>query len=67
MLMSHLFSVIVCDLDVVGIPIDEAEADPPLIIDGNGDLPIAVAPKLVEPITARHSQIVQARCQVDVL
>ena len=35
MLMGHLASVIVCDLHIKAIPIDEAEADALLVVDGD--------------------------------
>lgn len=65
--MSHLISVIVCDLDVVRIPLDKLEADAPLVVDGDGELPLPVAPKPVQPIAAGYLQVIQVRNQVDVL
>jgi hypothetical protein len=35
--------VVVRDLDVVGVTVNEAEADAPLIVHGDGMLPTAIA------------------------
>jgi len=56
--MSHLVSVIVCDLDIVGITIDEPEADAPLVVDRDGVLSLPVLPKLVEPIAGRNLKVI---------
>jgi len=59
--------MVVTDLNVVGITVDEPEADPPLIVDRNRILPSAIARKLMESISRRDPQIIQSRCQVYVL
>jgi len=58
MLMYYLLLVIVCDLDIVGITIDEPEANTPLIVDTDRVLPLPVPYKLVEVITGRNLEIV---------
>ena len=59
--------MIVCDLDIVGITIDEPEAYAPLVVDGDGVLSFSVPTKLVQPIVWRNLKVVQARSQVNVL
>jgi len=56
--MYYLLLVIVCDLDIVGITIDEPEANTPLIVDTDRVLPLPVPYKLVEVITGRNLEIV---------
>lgn len=58
MLMSHLLSVIICDLNIVGIPVDEPEADAPLVVDGDDMLSIPVPTESVEPIAGRNLQVI---------
>ena len=67
MLMYYLLLVIVRDLDIVGITIDEPEANAPLIIDMDRVLSLPVSPELMEPIAARNLKIVYSRCQAHVL
>jgi hypothetical protein len=57
-LMSHLVSVIICDLNIVGIPVDKPEADAQLVVNGDGVLPIPLPTKSVEPIAGRNPQII---------
>ena len=59
--------MIVRDLDIVGITIDEPEANAPLIIDMDRVLSLPVSPELMEPIAARNLKIVYSRCQAHVL
>jgi hypothetical protein len=54
-------------LDVVGIPVREAEADPPLVVDADRALPRALALESVEAIAGRDLQVVEPGGQVDVL
>src|SRR5450759_1164758 len=53
-------SVVVRDLDVIGIAVDEPKADTPLVVDGDRVLPFAITLQLVQPIAGRHPEVVQA-------
>ena len=59
--------MIVTDFDVVGISLDELKADASLVIDGNRVLPLPKTLERMEPITRRDPQVVQSRCQIDIL
>lgn len=59
--------MIIRNLNVIGVTVDKAEADAPLVVDGDGMLPLAVSGELVKPVARRSTQIIQARCQIDVL
>jgi len=59
--------MIVANLAVVRVAVDEPKTDPPLIIDGDGVLALAVTLERMEAIAGWHLQIVQARRQVDIL
>jgi hypothetical protein len=63
-LMSHRLSVVVGDLDVVGIGVHEPEADAPLVIDRYGALSFPIAPEGMQSISWRDPQIVQASGQI---
>jgi len=65
--MSHLVSLVVRTLDVVGIPVDEPETDAPLVVDGDGMLSLPFSLKFVESVAGRDLQLLEARSQVDVL
>ena len=67
MLISHLVSVVVTDLDVVGVPVDEPEADPPLVVDRDRVLASAVAFQCVEPIAGWNLQVVDLGREVHIL
>lgn len=60
-------SVVVSDLDVVGISIDEPETDTPLVIDRDGVLSLPIAAKCVKPVPRWDLQIVETGGQVHVL
>jgi len=51
--------VIVDDLDVVGVPVLPAEADPPLIVDANAVLTGAVTLELLQSVARRDAEIVE--------
>jgi len=55
--MSHLLSVAVRDLDIVGITVDKSEADAPSVIDSDCVLPRSISPELVESIPRRAPQV----------
>jgi hypothetical protein len=52
--------MIVDDLDVIGIALLPAKADPPLPIDTNAELPVAIAGQGLQPIARQTPQIVQS-------
>jgi hypothetical protein len=47
--------VVVTNFNLVGIAINELEANPPLIIDGNGVLAFPISAKRVQTIPAGNS------------
>jgi hypothetical protein len=59
--------VIVADLDLEGVTVDEAKAHPPLVVDRDGMLPVAIIPQDVQPIARRDLQVVERRGQIHVL
>src|SRR3989344_4537723 len=54
-----LCSVIVHDLHVIGVAVAPREAYPPLIVDADAVLALAVALKGFKPIAGRHTQRIQ--------
>jgi len=63
---NDLRRVVVRDLDIVGIAVDESEADAPLVSDSDCVLPGSVSPELVESIPRRVPEVMQVSRQVDV-
>ena len=59
--------MIICDLHVVGVTVDKAKADTPLIVDGYGVLALAIPLQGMEMIAARYAQVVQGLSKIDVL
>jgi hypothetical protein len=59
-------SVIIRDLHIIGIAVLEAKADPPLIVDGNGELAGPVSLQGMQAIARRRLQVIQTGGQVDV-
>jgi hypothetical protein len=59
--------VIVRHFDIVGIAVGEPEADPPLVVDGDGVVSLAVSAEPVKAVARRSPEIVQACRQIDVL
>jgi len=59
--------MVVGHLDVVGVAVDEAEANPPLVVDCDRVLSLSVGAEFVEPVARRNPEIVEAIRQVDVL
>jgi hypothetical protein len=49
--------VIVRHFDIVGIAVGEPEADPPLVVDGDGVLSLAVCAEPVKPVARRNPEI----------
>ena len=58
-------SVIVGDLDVVGVTVAPDEADPPLIIDPDAVLPTAVSAQRFQTISRRHAQRLESGRRVE--
>jgi len=67
MLIRYFASVIIRNFDIVGIAVDEPEADSPLVVDGNRALSLSVSPELVQSISQRNSQVTQPHGQANVL
>lgn len=59
--------MIVGYLNIIGIAIDEAEADAPLIVNGYGVLTLSRSMQGVKAIAGRHSEIVQCCCKMYIL
>jgi hypothetical protein len=55
------------DLYIIGIAVRESETDAPLVINRNRELTRSISSQFVKPVARRHSQIIQGRCQIDVL
>jgi hypothetical protein len=53
--------MIVCDLDLVCVPIRETKAYSPLIIDGDRVLTFPASSQAVQTIARRNPEIIQAR------
>jgi hypothetical protein len=60
-------SVVVGDLDIIGIAFGETKADAPRVVDGNRMLPCPLSLEGMEPDAGRDLEIVQLSRQVDVL
>jgi hypothetical protein len=57
--------MIVDDLNVPGFAVPPNKTYPPLIVDANAVLPLAVAVQRLQTITRRHTQIVELFGRVD--
>jgi hypothetical protein len=57
--MIHLFSVIIHDLDFVGVPVLPDEADPPSDVDPDAVLPLTITRKPLQMVFRRHAQLLQ--------
>src|SRR5215831_20499015 len=51
--------MVVDDLDVPRAVVSPTEADSPLVVDPDAVLPASIAAELLEPVSRRHTQIVQ--------
>lgn len=58
--------MIIRDLYIIGIAIDEAKADPPLVINGNGKLACSITLERMKSITRWHTQIIQICSKLNV-
>ena len=61
------FSVIIGDLDVVGVTFLEPETDTPLIVYGYRMLPHAVPRQCMQSIAGRHLQIIKTGGNINIL
>jgi hypothetical protein len=52
--------MVVHDQNVVSVVTLPAEADPPLSVDADAELPLAIARQSLEPVARRPAQILQA-------
>ena len=57
--------MIVDDLNVPGFAIAPHKTDPPLIVNADAALTLAVAVQSLQTIAGRHTQIVELFCGVD--
>jgi hypothetical protein len=57
MLIAQALLVIIAELNVVHVAVLEAEANPPLVVHGDGVLPGAGSLQRVQSITRRYAQI----------
>jgi hypothetical protein len=54
-----LVLVVVTDLDVMGVSIPPAEADPPLVVDSNAVLARTVPDQALQPVAGRHTEFLE--------
>jgi hypothetical protein len=59
--------VVIAKLNVVCIPIHEAKTNPPLIVYRNRILALSISRKRMEPVTGRHSEVIEARSEINIL
>ena len=57
--------MIVDDLDVPGFAVAPHKTDPPLVVNANAALTLAVAVQSLQTIAGRHTQIVELLRRVD--
>ncbi|KAF0221757.1 MAG: hypothetical protein FD174_88 [Geobacteraceae bacterium] len=57
--------MVIGDLDIVGIAVIPSEAYPPLIVDPNAPLAIAVPVKLLQPVARGNAQEVKGSSAVE--
>ena len=57
--------MVIDDLNVVCVAIPPSEADPPLIVDPDAVLALAISLERFKPITGRRPKIVKGACIVD--
>jgi hypothetical protein len=62
-----LLSVVITNFDVVGVAIDEAKADTPLVVDRYGVLALPLASKAVEPVSGRSLQVIESSREIHIL
>ena len=54
-------SMVIHDLGVPGVPVREAETEPPLVVDPDTVGPPVVAAQCLQPVPGRHPQEVECR------
>lgn len=59
--------MIITNFDIVGVAVDKAEADSPLVIDCNRVLPFSITFLSVQSITGWNAQIFQSDGKIDIL
>jgi hypothetical protein len=64
--MLDLSSVVIADLDIVCIAVLESEADPPLGVDRNRVLTLAIMAEGMQPIARGYPEIFEPGGQVQV-
>lgn len=64
-ILRSLSVMIVRDLDADRVPVAPREANPPLVVDRNAPLALAVSRQRVQPVPWRDSQIREADGRVD--
>ena len=60
-------SVVIRYLYVVRVAVNKTKTDPPLTVDGNRELPLAIPFQCMETIAAKSFQVIQTSCDVQVL
>jgi hypothetical protein len=56
--------MVVNDLDVVGVAVSPREADAPLVVDSDAELPRTPPAELLEVIARRHAEIIKDDCRI---
>ncbi len=51
--------MVIADFDIVGLTIPEQKADPPLVVDGNRVLALAVASKRMQPVARWNPEVAE--------
>lgn len=59
--------MVINDFDCGGVVINPDETDPPLVVDSNAVLALAVSPKRLQAITRNGGQVRQASRRIDVI
>ena len=59
--------MVVAKLNVVCIPVHEAKTDPPLIVYRDRILAPSISRKRMEPVARWHSEIIEARSEINIL
>jgi len=62
--MMNLRSVIVTNLDALGVAVLPHEADAPLVVDADAVLPAAIARQRFQPVRRRNAQIIKTLCGI---
>src|SRR5208283_959736 len=58
-------SMIIHELDVVGVPVAPDETDAPLLVDANGMLSAPLAAERLKPVARRRAQVVEPRNRIE--